>query len=148
MTAVRIARALLCAAFAVGTGACSSAGSGSAVPAGGASLGPAQRERFAPRVEIKEFADLPSHRPSYTPTALTVGPDEAIWVTEANRSNSSNPIVRVKLSGKRSRVYYYGTYSSTLSGIATGSDGALWMTNPFGTGCCGSIVRMTTPPSV
>jgi virginiamycin B lyase len=147
MTTVRIARALLCAAFAVGTGACSSTGSVSAVPTGGASLGPAQRERFAPRVEIKEFADLPSHSPSYTPTALTVGPDEAIWVTEANRSNASNPIVRVKLSGKRSRVYYYGSYSSTLSGIATGSDGALWMTNPFGTGCCGSIVRMTTAGS-
>lgn len=64
-------------------------------------------------------------------------------MTEADPAFASNPVVRVEPSGTQSHVYYYRASSSTLSGIATGADGALWMTDPYGSGCCGSIVRMT-----
>jgi virginiamycin B lyase len=65
---------------------------------------------------------------SYTvgsgPDAICVGPDKALWFTEAD----ANAIGRLTTSGKY-KAYSTGYKYGQPSGIATGPDGALWFTD-------------------
>jgi virginiamycin B lyase len=129
--------------FAAAFAGCGSSGapSPSVMPAGVA--WPASSDRH---VTISEFTDLPQDDHSYFPTALTVGPDGAIWVADdIDQDIGQSAIVRITPSGKRTNTYYFQNETSpSFEGIATGSDGALWLTD-WGDGI---IVRCTTQGAI
>lgn len=93
-------------------------------------------------VTITQFADLPRDYGLYFPTALTVGPDGALWVTDdIDQDAGRSAVVRIKTSGKRTNAFYYQNDASpSFEDIAAGPDGALWITDSGD----GQILRMTT----
>ncbi len=116
-------------------------GSGRVEPAG-ATSGMAEPARARERITIRQFFDLPNHPAYYFPTALTVGPDGALWVADdIDQDISESAIARITTSGQRTNTYYYQNEASpAFEGIAAGSDGALWLTE-WGDA---QIVRLTT----
>lgn len=74
------------------------------------------------------------------PTDIAVGPDGALWYTNAGGIGQSS-IGRITTSG--SVTIYTSSLISDASGIAVGPDGALWFTNmtggEYGTGSIGRI---------
>ncbi len=129
---------------ALGETGCSSPGSPMAPPptstsATGLAAGPLAK----PRVRIREFSDLPQYSDYYSPSAITTGPDGALWVTdEIDQDFGENAVVRIATSGERTKTYYYGgvsTEGSSLLDMTTGPDGNLWMTDFYNE----QILRMT-----
>ncbi|MFZ0032852.1 MAG: hypothetical protein WAK84_13385 [Candidatus Cybelea sp.] len=94
------------------------------------------------RVTITQFADLPRYYNFYFPTAVTVGPDGALWVTDdIDQDAGQSAIARIETSGKRTNAFYYQNDASpSFEDIAAGPDGALWITDSGD----GQILRMTT----
>jgi virginiamycin B lyase len=76
--------------------------------------------------------------PDSQTTAITVGPDHALWFTEYH----VNKIGRIDNAG-RVTEYSIPSANSGPWGIASGSDGALWFTESIGGGG-GKIGRITT----
>ncbi|HEY2473338.1 MAG TPA: hypothetical protein VGI19_00920 [Candidatus Cybelea sp.] len=111
-----------------------------AVSMGGASLARPATDR----ISFKEFSDLPEYSSYYGPSGITVGPDKALWVTDdIDQDFGESAVVRVLPSGRQAHTFYYqglSTEGSDLLGIATGSDGALWITDTYN----GQILRLTT----
>jgi virginiamycin B lyase len=121
---------------------CSSSGSGTAIPVGGA----VQSSASLPtpeRVRIKEFADLPQYSTYYSPTAIAQDAG-SMWVTDTiDQDAGANAVVQIAPSGKQQNVFYaYGTTSggTDLSDITAGPDGALWLADGFNW----RVLRMTT----
>ncbi len=110
---------------------CSTPGTGGSLTpqraAGGAELvTPQARER----VRIKEFADLPRYGSYYVPGAVAAGPAGLIWVIDGiDQDFGVNALVGIDTSGKSKHTYYAGSNYESLTDIAIGSDGALWMTD-------------------
>ena len=94
------------------------------------------------RVTITQFADLPRYYNFYFPTAVTVGPDGALWVTDdIDQDAGQSAVARIETSGKRTNAFYYQNDASpSFEDIAAGPDGALWITDSGD----GQILRMTT----
>jgi streptogramin lyase len=94
------------------------------------------------RIKITQLADLPTYPSGYFPTAITVGPDRALWVTDdIDQDSGPSAVARLTKSGKRANTYYYQNDASpAFEDIVAGPDGALWMTD-WGDG---QILRMTT----
>jgi virginiamycin B lyase len=120
--------------------ACASVNSATPIAAN-ASSSVALGERRSERVTISQFDDLVAEQ-GYFPTALTVGPDAAFWVTDdVDQDYGESAVVRVEANGKRTATFYFqNSASPAFEGIAAGSDGALWMADSGD----GLIVRMTT----
>jgi len=79
------------------------------------------------------FYPIPS---TEMPEAITVGPDGALWFTEA-RLGLGAAIGRITTTGQVTE--FPDSFSGGLSGIVTGPDGALWFTE-----AAGAIGRITT----
>lgn len=143
MRSNRSACAIALAGFVAGTCGCSG---GNAVPsqpvARGAGASSAYVSKAARGVKITEYRDLPREPNGYFPTALTVGPDGAIWVgDDIDQDFGPSAVARIVRSGTRTNTYYHQADASpTFEGIATGPDGALWLTD-WGDN---EILRVTT----
>jgi virginiamycin B lyase len=117
--------------------ACSGPSGGAAAPfappGGIQPSSPLARER----VKVKEFSDLPvgTSSVSFTPSDITVGPDGAMWVTDQiDQDSGSNAVVRIATSGRRTDTFYFDgvtSEGSSLGGITTGPDDALWLTDAY-----------------
>jgi virginiamycin B lyase len=93
------------------------------------------------RITIQQFSDLPpSHY--FFPTALTSGPDGALWVADdIDQDIGASAIARITTSGKRTATYSFQNYASpAFEDIAAGPDGALWIADSGDL----QILRMTT----
>ena len=103
-------------------------------------LGPSKSER----VRIRVFDDLVPPRSYYSPEAIAVGPDGALWITDnVNQDYGESAVVRVLRSGNRSKTFFYHGLTSEgsgLTGITAGPDGALWVTDQFNR----QILRLST----
>ncbi|HLY01772.1 MAG TPA: hypothetical protein VKR56_04665 [Candidatus Cybelea sp.] len=134
------------AALAAGLHGCSNSGGNVVVPAGGGVVQPVPAESHfaAEHIKIKEFSDLPQYGPYYFPSAVTVGPDNSLWVTDnIDQDVGESAVARVATSGKLVNTYYYGGITSEgsyFNDIAAGSDGALWLTDEYND----QILRLTT----
>lgn len=119
------------------------AGTACANPSGGAAPPLAAQNATRERLSISQFSDLPRPRSAYSPAALTLGPDGAIWAADtADQDYGPNIVVRIANSGKRTRriVYTGGTsQGADLADMTAGPDGALWMTDSYNV----AIARMT-----
>jgi virginiamycin B lyase len=79
-----------------------------------------------------------------SPGGITVGPDKALWFTEACADGQpGNKIGRITTSGSITE-YTTPTTQSYPTSIATGPDGALWFTE----WCADKIGRITTGGTV
>jgi virginiamycin B lyase len=92
-------------------------------------------------VRIRIFG-LPNNPPYYFPTALTAGPDGAVWVADdIDQDAGASAIVRIAPSGQVSRTFHYQNDASpAFTDIVTGPDGALWLADAGDY----QIVRVTT----
>jgi len=92
-------------------------------------------------VRVSQFADLPGPPAYYFPTAITVGPDHAIWVTDdIDQDFGESAVARINSTGRRTATYYFqNSASPSFEDLAAGSDGALWISD----WADGQIVRMT-----
>ncbi len=120
----------------VAAASCSGSTGGVAMPPSvvgikNATLGPSKSER----VRIKVFDDLVPPRSYYSPEAIAVGPDGALWITDnVDQDYGESAVVRVLPSGNRSKTFFYHGLTSEgsgLTGITAGPDGALWVTDQF-----------------
>jgi len=131
------------ALVALGNAGCSTP-SGLALPAAGASNRPGGIGAPKPRVRIREFSDLPVYYDYYYPSAITTGPDKALYVTDdIDQDYGECVVVRILPSGKSTNAFYYGGVTSegaSFDDITTGPDGALWITDGYNR----QILRMTT----
>jgi virginiamycin B lyase len=131
------------AALAIAASACSGVSNGNAVPALGSAAQPFPQHAKAP-LRIREFADLPQSYGDYYPTAVTIGPDNAIWVTDnIDQDYGECVVARIAPSGKQEQTFYYqglSTEGASFGDITTGSDGALWITDSYND----QILRLTT----
>src|SRR5258708_14324861 len=84
---------------------------------------------------IKEF---PLPNAGSNPTAITLGPDGAMWFVE-NATSSPGRIGRIDTTAGLTEFPLTNCCSGPQAGITVGPDGALWFTQPF-TG----IGRITT----
>jgi len=140
IASARFARSISAAALIAASSACSNAGAGNSVPA--TAVAPSHTVAAGARVRLREFSDLPRYDGYYFPTALTLGPDGALWVADdIDQDAGESAIARVTTSGKRTNTYYYpNSASPAFAGITTGSDGALWIVDAGD----GQILRLTT----
>jgi virginiamycin B lyase len=119
---------------------------GGNVPSTPPSLSQSAASAAREQIKIREFSDLPNCPSSclsnYFPSAITKGPDGALWVTDdIDQDAGSDAIARITTSGKHTATFYYQNYvSPSLADIVTGPDGALWITDSGD----GLILRMTT----
>src|SRR6266704_3248674 len=77
-----------------------------------------------PNQYLSRFRELPIPRPGGTPYALAVGPDGAVWFTEAECTSG---IGRLSRAGEWQHWPITGDCRSQPLGITTGPDGNLWL---------------------
>ena len=132
------------AALAAGLLACSNSNNGNAMPTVSAAAPEAAAVRGVKRIKIAEFSDLPRHGSFYTPSAVTLGPDGSLWITDdIDQDIGESAVARVAPSGKLVKAYYYGgitSQGSYFNDIAAGSDGSLWLTDEYND----QILKLTT----
>src|SRR5258706_11344356 len=75
------------------------------------------------------FTEFPTPTGGSQPTAITTGPDGALWFIEAG--NQINQIGRITTAGVITE-FPIPTITAGASGITTGPDGALWFTEHSG----------------
>ncbi|MGC1379871.1 MAG: SMP-30/gluconolactonase/LRE family protein [Candidatus Baltobacteraceae bacterium] len=119
---------------ALGETGCSS--SGNSLPRAASAANPlASAGLPMARVRIKEFSDLPRYSDYYHPSAITNGPDGALWVTDdIDQDFGENVVVRIEPTGKRTNAYYYGgvsTEGASFQDVTSGPDGNLWITDEY-----------------
>jgi streptogramin lyase len=84
------------------------------------------------------ITEYPIPTANSSPSGITVGPDGALWFTEA----SGNNIGRISTAGIVTDEFPIPTTNSSPSGITAGPDGALWFTEFNSTS--NGIGRITT----
>ena len=75
------------------------------------------------------ITEFPPLTPDSFPTAITAGPDGALWFTE--QSEPANQIGRITTDGVVTE-FFVPTFLCSPMGIAAGSDGNLWFTENLG----------------
>jgi len=135
---------VVAALVAFGEAGCSSPGSSLPTAAPSATHAFALFQQPQSRVRIREFSDLPVYYDYYSPSAITTGPDRALYVTDdIDQDFGECVVVRIAPSGKNTNAFYYGGVTSegaSFGDITTGPDGALWITDGYNQ----QILRMTT----
>jgi streptogramin lyase len=142
MIALRFSLAVALGAFGAVAAGCSAAHYGPPYSA----IGLTSQDVAAAKeqVTIVQFADLPKRGRGYLPTAITSGPDGSLWAVDTiDQDSGENAVVKIATSGKQEHKFDYGGLTSEgadFMGIATGPDGALWITDSYNY----QILRMTT----
>jgi virginiamycin B lyase len=93
---------------------------------------------YAQLALAQTITEFPIPTTNSGPSGITVGPDGALWFTEA----SGNNIGRISTAGIVTDEYPIPTTNSSPSGITAGPDGALWFTEFNSTS--NGIGRITT----